>query len=120
MPVGHLCVAPTSVSVDHHENIGSFVAFVFIIVAFRTTGFGRHRHPRLANQLSRCFIEAHDGPLGIRRFGARQGDERLVLLRIGLAFSTGPRFFGQRGFLIFFNKFALDAENSGGADRQRL
>ena len=55
--------------VEDNEEIDRAVATILVIVTFELTRPGRDGLTDLADELHRTFVEAHDGPLGIGRFG---------------------------------------------------
>lgn len=57
------------IGVDHNEEVGRAIALVFRIVAVSLSRFLHDRHTRLADELDRTFIEAHDWSLRITRLG---------------------------------------------------
>ena len=65
----HLHMAPRSVRVEKHEQIGRAITTIFTIVTLRLTWRGRDRLAHLADQLCRTFVEANHRALRIGLFG---------------------------------------------------
>jgi hypothetical protein len=51
MAIGDFDMAPAFERRDHHEEVGSAVALVFVIATGRTSRFHRDRRPRFREQL---------------------------------------------------------------------
>jgi hypothetical protein len=58
-PICHLHMAPGSMRIKKHEQIGRAITMVFIIVALGLARFGWDWLTYLADQLRRAFLEAH-------------------------------------------------------------
>src|SRR4029079_3956159 len=72
--VGHFCVSPGSVRVDEHEDVGSAVTYVLVVVAASLPWFGLHRDAFLGDELSWRFVEADDRASRIWQLGIKRQD----------------------------------------------
>ena len=67
--LGDFHLAPGTVGVEEHEQIGGSVAPVLAVVALDLPRLGRDRPAHLADELDRALVEADHGPLRVRRLG---------------------------------------------------
>ena len=66
---GDFHLAPGTVGVEEHEQIGGSVAPVLAVVALDLPGLGRDRPAHLADELDWALVEADHWPLRVRRLG---------------------------------------------------
>ena len=67
--LGDLHLAPGTVHIDEHEQVGGAVAPVLAVVALDLARLGGDRLAHFADELDRALVEADHRPLRVGRFG---------------------------------------------------